>query len=243
MNYLKIQTLCLMASLCLAQATIQAGDAATEKMNTSGPRRACYTQVYQAAKAAQSAQNSLTGHNYTDRYDTIFGRCLEARSSNLVFTKSDPRAVTDCLNGAVAIATENNDTATRKFLVQQVVHKKLDKGGPTMAFTFYSPANAFFGAAKGGISGALIGASIAAAFAGGHNYGLWMIGSTSTTTTTAGNILNPLSWRWIQSNTTTTVNKSHHISIKDYAKTGAKAGLIAGSTAGLACGIKVSIDL
>lgn len=250
MNYLKIQILCLMASLCLAQAsaqaTIQAGDAPTEKMNASDPRRACYTQVYQAAKAAQSAQNSLTGHNYTDKYDSIFDKCLQVRSNNLVFKKSDPRAVTDCLNGALAIATENKDAATRKLLVQQVVHKKLDKGGPTVAFTLYSPAHALWGAFKWGAAGAVAGSALGLTASFAHNRAIDSIGAETRTTARSGFDTNPATWLTSNIVTTTKPSNEHKNAQADIlktVKTSAIAGGILGALAGIPCGIKISVDL
>lgn len=262
MNYLKIQILCLMASLCLAQASVHAIEAdsntlvlrsqmqatpgPSEKIGVSDPRRACYNQVYKAAKAAQSSQNSLTGHNYTDMYDTILGRCLEARSNNLLFTKSDPNALADCLNEAVTIATEKNDATTRKFLVQQVVHKKLDKGGPTVAFTLYSPAHALWGAFQWGAAGAVAGSALGLTASLAHNRALDSIGSTTHTIEGNGFNLNPATWFTRSIVTTTKPSDAHQKNKADILKTMQNSGIaggILGALAGIPCGIKISVDL
>lgn len=268
MNYAKIQILCLMASICLVQGTVQAVETASktlvimpqlnqphttstpsiparsEKMAASNPRRACYDQVYNAAKAAREGQSSLTGHHYIDMYDTIFDKCLENRSENLIFKKSDAKAVTDCLNGSVAIATEKNDAATREFLVQQVVHKKLDKGGPTVSFTFFNADNAFWGAIKRGTFGLTAGSVLGLTASVAYNRGIDSGRSETHTIERSGFNSNPLTWftRIVTTTKSSNSQQQNRADIQQTIKNSAIAGGILGALAGIPCGIKASWD-
>ncbi|MCC7414614.1 MAG: hypothetical protein IT346_00830 [Epsilonproteobacteria bacterium] len=259
MNKVTIQIVMLAACVTLANPALRADEPAKatpitvtpmsevveQTLRPVFPHDACSNKLYELAKAACTTHEP----KYTQAFHTAFDACVEKESHQLFGKKRDTVAQATCLSKAVMKATQKGDPDTMKFLIARTLNPNSEQKnptGPTVSATLYSPLDALFGATKYGLVGAVAGAALCGAFAGGHNWNIWWNSSTTTTTTTRGNPFNLLTW-FGSTTTQTTTNgtgmNGKRWDIGQMSKCGALAGGSLGAVLGTSCGIKISFGM